>query len=490
VFSVGFQLSFIAVAGIILFTAKIARALLWGLGWIKARLSGELGGMEFERYAKLRIMEAEGLMGLRNAGFFVADWLALGVATSLSAWAATTPLVAYHFGNFSPLLPLTNLLLMALMFAALAIGFLVMVGVAPYALIAGAAPVFLPQWFGSVPLLEGSGVVTHIFARLSWRNVPAFSIFAVLACYAALAMLPLLRKVRIFRVACPAFLLVAAGLVGWQFAFGGAKGLEVAILDVGLGSANVVQFPDGRVLIFDCGSVGNGTGRYDVVPYLRQAGVTRIDAIIVSHPHGDHFEGLSDIIDRYPVGCVVITRYFDVERYPVWAAVEKKIRERGVEIFVIGEGGRLANFPEARFFLADFDVGRGAASDTGESEALTNNMSLAMEIRAEGAAALFTADMEESAIAHFLSARGEGPVDVMTAPHHGQYLDAATDSLLAEVRPRAVVVSSNGSRAKFAGAARANGAEVFETRRGGAVIFEARDGSIAIRSFRQRGKDG
>jgi len=72
--------------------------------------------------------------------------------------------------------------------------------------------------------------------------------------------------------------------------------LEVHFLDVGQGDATLLIHPDVTVLI--------DTGRFDrrdVAPLLRARGVTRIDLLVVTHPHADHIGQFDRVMSAFDV---------------------------------------------------------------------------------------------------------------------------------------------------------------------------------------------
>jgi competence protein ComEC len=74
--------------------------------------------------------------------------------------------------------------------------------------------------------------------------------------------------------------------------------LRITVLDVGQADGIVIQTPLGHAILVDAGgrlergadggSSAEAAGERIVVPFLRRAGVHRIDALILSHPHGEH----------------------------------------------------------------------------------------------------------------------------------------------------------------------------------------------------------
>lgn len=81
--------------------------------------------------------------------------------------------------------------------------------------------------------------------------------------------------------------------------------LKVHFLDVGQGDAILVQTPMGENLLIDAGDRDQGNM---VVSYLEQAGVTKLTAVVGTHPHADHIGGLAEVIRHFPVEAVYMPR--------------------------------------------------------------------------------------------------------------------------------------------------------------------------------------
>ncbi len=77
-------------------------------------------------------------------------------------------------------------------------------------------------------------------------------------------------------------------------------GIEVRILDVGQGNAVLVRTAGHHALLFDGGPAGCG-----LASQLRRLGVARLDLVVISHPHADHFAGLLEAVDSLEVDALV-----------------------------------------------------------------------------------------------------------------------------------------------------------------------------------------
>jgi competence protein ComEC len=74
--------------------------------------------------------------------------------------------------------------------------------------------------------------------------------------------------------------------------------VSVAFIDVGQGDSSLVNIDDKHVLI-DCGD------RNDLAfNFLQHQGINKIDFLIITHPHADHYAGCYKILGIIPVGQV------------------------------------------------------------------------------------------------------------------------------------------------------------------------------------------
>lgn len=71
------------------------------------------------------------------------------------------------------------------------------------------------------------------------------------------------------------------------------KEATVEVLDVGQGDSILIRSPEGKVALIDAGP------SKEVLPLLKERGVTSIDLVVVSHHHTDHYGGMDQVIQAY-----------------------------------------------------------------------------------------------------------------------------------------------------------------------------------------------
>ena len=143
-------------------------------------------------------------------------------------------------------------------------------------------------------------------------------------------------------------LLAVMAAVVWIVAFQlWPRPLEVVSFAVGKGDAFLIRSPNGRTVMIDGGSseipdVGNRI----LVPNLLLLGVRKLDAIIITHPDSDHYNGLSAVIKSLPVR-MVLDPQMPCDNTPYLQLVAT-IRERKIPYFPLRAGACINFSPTCR----------------------------------------------------------------------------------------------------------------------------------------------
>ena len=118
----------------------------------------------------------------------------------------------------------------------------------------------------------------------------------------------------------------------WIYVKGLQKGkLSLTAVDVGQGSAILVRLPGGQRMLVDGGGFFDDSfdiGKYVLAPFLWHERISRIDIVVLTHPHPDHLQGLLFILENFHVGEV----WTNGERSdsPLYLSFLRIIRDRGI----------------------------------------------------------------------------------------------------------------------------------------------------------------
>lgn len=392
--------------------------------------------------------------------------VALAAGATLAAQIAVTPLLLFHFHE----VPIATVLANVLAFPA----------VAPALLLGLAAAFAALVWIPAGQVLAGLALVPlrylEAVADLAARApVPwitgggATTLVVGLATAAAFAWWmrsrrPLPRVAVVVAVAL-------APLVVWSSALsaGPPSGLTIRFFDVGQGDAALLSSPGGVAMLVD-----GGPDEAQVATELAALGVRRLDVVVASHPHADHVVGLPAVLARIPVGLVLepgcptdspfagaLAEAIDAEDLPVR-------HPRAGDVIVVGDV-RLEVLSPDRCWNAT------------ESDA--NNDAIVIRASVGEDSVLFATEPEEPAQQVMLDAGVTLVADVLKVPHHG----AATslEPFFHAVDPQVAVVSVGENTyghpvPEILGQVASTGAEVLRTDRLGTITISFADDGLLV----------
>jgi competence protein ComEC len=188
---------------------------------------------------------------------------------------------------------------------------------------------------------------------------------------------------------------------------------EVEVLAVGHGLAVVVDTGGGRAVLYDCGRMRDpSVGRRVVAPALWSRGVVRLDHVVISHADADHYDGLLDVADRFPVGDVLVPAGFaEGSMNPGAGELVRSLVARGVTVREVAAGETWGGG------AARFEVLHPA--EGWEPRATDNARSLVLDVSWSGRHSLLTGDLDSSGLFALAARPRPEPLDLFLAPHHG-----------------------------------------------------------------------
>jgi competence protein ComEC len=463
-FEAGWQLSFASVLGILLFCRRTHLFLyekITGLPWLKKSPKTK---------PFFRIVSRPG------------PYLLALFTTGLTAWLGGAGILLYHFYSITPLTCIWTVAVFPLVWGILTLGFLkiILSFMLPTAavllgLIVTALSNFL-IW-----------VVTHIadlhISQILIGHVPlavpilyyAFILFAGFAHFRR----PLMKK--IICAATASALIIFLGVAKGHRTYRDV--LVLTCLDVGHGQAVLAQLPGRANLLFDAGSLHKqDVGRRTVLPFLEYSGISRLDAIIISHNDSDHINGIPEIVQDCSVRAVYANDAFFAEP-DTWGTanfLNEWLTRQGYEVQRLG---RDLNFSR-RAAVQILWPPREIADDV---ELTDNDKSLVVLIECAGRRVLLCSDIEEFAQQELLRLYPNLTADIVIAPHHGS-MNTLDQTFLQSLHPTILICScAKTARQKRRVVQPPNVAQCFYTPTDGAVTVRiSKDGRITTGAYQKK----
>ncbi|MBI4678386.1 MAG: MBL fold metallo-hydrolase [Elusimicrobia bacterium] len=217
----------------------------------------------------------------------------------------------------------------------------------------------------------------------------------------------------------------------------GAAGLSVFFVSVGQGDAEYIELPDGRNALIDGGPAdSSGSAIPPIAKFLAGRGVTKIDHVVLTHPHADHYAGLGYVFDNFQVGRFYDTRIDNSGATGDDLVRQKAAAEPGCASVHPAPGDSLDWAPgvAVRVLNSCPEPSRSSDVEMGASEVI-NNCSIVLKVVYGGSSVLFTGDVQDDVEARLASEYGdELRADVLKVGHHGSK-HSSSAAFLDKVRP-------------------------------------------------------
>lgn len=208
--------------------------------------------------------------------------------------------------------------------------------------------------------------------------------------------------------------------------------LNAYFVNVGQGDATYIELPNGTNVLVDGGPSGE-----PIYKFLKEKGVTKIDHLVLTHPHSDHYRGLKKVFTAFDV-----KNYYDTKAENKTAQGDNNLRE-----LANAEPACKTHFPEVGTNL-DWDknvtvkvLNTCTEPVISSDNDVINNCSLVLRFYYNGHAILMMGDAEasvENAMAKIFKS-GLSSTYLKVGHHGSRY--SSTDKFLARVQPKVAVIS-------------------------------------------------
>ncbi len=407
--SVSFQMSFAAMAGLIFLLPPLEEA--------SRRLVAKFPGGDSRFYS-------------------IARYLAEGLAVTTAAVVGVLPLIAYYFGSVSLVGGVATL-------AAMPVIPLIIFG----GLLTGAATIIHPMAAIAFAVVTGLGLeyllaVVEFFARAPLPAVGDFNAVVIWGFYGLLAaatwwLWRWQRKTATFdqpkpvkigrwvSFGLPSIVLVTV-LASSVPVMASDHRLQVSFLDVGQGDAIYIRTPAGQDILIDGGPSPQRLAQElsQKMPFWDRT----IELVVSTHADADHLTGLVEALKRYKVKQIVSPGVAaDTDLYREWL---RFIKEKDVPEAVVEAGQRVRLDGGLEFeVLNPFD---GSVDDT-------NAASIVLSLVFGDISFLFTGDLTAEADLELIYRRLVPDITILKVAHHGSG-GSTTSAFLAVNRPELAVI--------------------------------------------------
>ena len=262
--------------------------------------------------------------------------------------------------------------------------------------------------------------------------------------------------------------------------------LTITFLDVGQGDCICLEEGKRSFLIDGGSSDTKDVDVYRIVPFLKYRGISRLDAVFVTHPDSDHENGIRGMLENYDkngirIGMLIMPDVGEESKNEKYFSLVALAQKRGVPVKLIHAGERLES---------------GALSleclhpQSGYSNADTNEYSTVLRLRYGQFSALFTGDLEgegEELVTKRMGTAQER-ITLLKVAHHGSG-NSTSEEFLSAIKPGIAVICAGRDNSyghpheetlnRLAG----QGCRILQTPESGAVTVSVKGDRIRAETF-------
>ncbi len=467
-FTASFQLTFAAVAAIAIFAPTVAKII------------------DQKPTTDLRLVV--------RAWLWFKKWSLASLLISVVASLGTAPILACQFNRISLVSPLSTLLIepfLCLWSLMLGLAACLLIGIPPLA--------HLLLDLGSTGITI-SLFIADFCARLPWSSVwlPTPTIPIIIAWYCMMFLLAYYRKlsrrwVITFGMACLVLVLISILPTSRT----GQEGTTLTVLDVGQGSAMLIELPSHEFILVDGGrkqapsASSLDVGENLIAPFLWHKRIRRLAAVVCTHPDADHYNGIPFILRQFRPKTLWVNGYESEEKgYKQMLDLATHLQ---IEIKVPAAG--MVLMESAGVTLTTLTGGQTTTTEPsgrvgGKKGAGGNNQSLVLRLSYGQTSFLLPSDIggetEQALLGqHEVTLKA----DVLVAPHHGSATSSSEGFVLA-VSPRFVAISAGQNQAghfpapEIVARYQRIGSAILNTAGHGSLFYQSNGQDIRVETYR------
>ena len=243
-----------------------------------------------------------------------------------------------------------------------------------------------------------------------------------------------------------------------------ARGLDIYFIDVEGGQATLIVTPAGESLLIDAGYARDSRDPDRILAAVRDAGLERIDFLLITHFHNDHVGGVPELAARIPIGAFIdygepLGTPYGADRMTLRSfALYEPVRngrlhlkpqpgERlplaGIDATVVSSGGTLLSTPLPGGGQANAACG---SLEHHPEDGTENFRSLGLVLRYGAFGFVDVGDLSGDTLPKLFCPRNlVGEVSVYLIAHHGNY-DSDAAAVYSALNPRVAVMNNSPTK--------------------------------------------
>lgn len=201
--------------------------------------------------------------------------------------------------------------------------------------------------------------------------------------------------------------------------------LVIHLIDVGQGDSSLITFPNKEVALIDAGSKSQ---RENLIKYLLDLNIEKIDYLIGTHPHEDHIGALPEIIRTFEIGKIYLPN--KTNNTLIFEELLNEIKNKNLKITEGKAGLNIIKNGDLKFNII------GPTKDYSG----INNSSIVTKIKYKNFTAIITGDAEKESEIDILEEGYNLKANLLRVGHHGSNT-STTKEFLEKVNPEYAVIS-------------------------------------------------
>lgn len=303
VYDIRLVLSALAVAGIVIYSPSIERAL--------------------EKFIKIPVIRET-------------------CSISIASQIFTLPVIVYSFNTLSLLGILTNLIIVPAIPYIMGAGFVFLIIPVRYAADFISGGIWL-----SVQLIFK---IIHIISSIPFCQVKVgFSQFAFVSVLSAASIWFIKRTIYCKSNIKNFVYFISSCVMVFTIFFNPAPfEFSISAIDTGRGDCSLIRFYDGKTMIIDCGSYPDGAGTQSAKRYLAKEGISKIDYAVISSPGIENTENILLLAESMKIGCIIIPDCITLKNAKTIDSVLSQCEEKSIPVYLMNSGDSFSPCKECK----------------------------------------------------------------------------------------------------------------------------------------------